>query len=108
MTACCVLKFVILTIHLCSCIVYRKVTAAAEHQLRRLWHTTNIYVFPTLHEYCEKLAAHLPDPLKVLVFQFDHQMAGAVISLWAEAEMSAGLLFPCLGCVSDEQRLRSQ
>uniref|UniRef100_A0A3Q3FWP6 Alanine--glyoxylate aminotransferase 2, mitochondrial n=1 Tax=Labrus bergylta TaxID=56723 RepID=A0A3Q3FWP6_9LABR len=43
-----------------------KVTAAAEHQLRRLWHTTNIYVYPTLHEYCEKLASHLPDPLKVV------------------------------------------
>lgn len=44
---------------------YRKVTAAAEKQLRRLWHTTNIYVYPTLHEYCEKLASYLPDPLKV-------------------------------------------
>ncbi|KAM6985229.1 alanine--glyoxylate aminotransferase 2, mitochondrial [Aplochiton taeniatus] len=43
-----------------------KVTAAAEKQLRKLWHTTNIYVYPSLHEYCEKLAAHLPDPLKVV------------------------------------------
>lgn len=43
----------------------RKVTAAAERQMRRLWHTTNIYVYPTLHEYCEKLTSHLPDPLKV-------------------------------------------
>lgn len=46
--------------------VYRKVTAAAEKQLKRLWHTTSIYAFPTLHEYVEKLASHLPDPLKVL------------------------------------------
>uniref|UniRef100_A0A667ZA33 Alanine--glyoxylate aminotransferase 2, mitochondrial n=1 Tax=Myripristis murdjan TaxID=586833 RepID=A0A667ZA33_9TELE len=43
-----------------------KVTAAAEKQLRRLWHTTNIYVYPTLHEYCEKLASFFPDPLKVV------------------------------------------
>lgn len=41
-------------------------TAAAERQLKRLWHTTNIYVYPTLHEYCEKLASCLPDPLKVV------------------------------------------
>ncbi|XP_005931304.1 alanine--glyoxylate aminotransferase 2, mitochondrial [Haplochromis burtoni] len=43
-----------------------KVTAAAEQQLKKLWHTTNIYVYPTLHEYCEKLASHFPDPLKVI------------------------------------------
>ncbi|XP_033503411.1 alanine--glyoxylate aminotransferase 2, mitochondrial-like [Epinephelus lanceolatus] len=43
-----------------------KVTAAAQRQLERLWHTTNIYVHPTLHEYCEKLASHLPEPLKVI------------------------------------------
>ncbi|XP_041816449.1 alanine--glyoxylate aminotransferase 2, mitochondrial-like [Chelmon rostratus] len=43
-----------------------KVTAAAERQLRKLWHTTNIYVHPSLHEYCEKLASSLPDPLKVV------------------------------------------
>ncbi|KAG7241104.1 hypothetical protein INR49_025847, partial [Caranx melampygus] len=43
-----------------------KVTAAAEQQLKRLWHTTNIYVYPPLHEYCEKLASYFPDPLKVV------------------------------------------
>uniref|UniRef100_A0AAQ5ZP98 Alanine--glyoxylate aminotransferase 2, mitochondrial n=1 Tax=Amphiprion ocellaris TaxID=80972 RepID=A0AAQ5ZP98_AMPOC len=43
-----------------------KVTAAAEQQLKDLWHTTNIYVYPALHEYCEKLASYLPDPLKVI------------------------------------------
>ncbi|XP_040013341.1 alanine--glyoxylate aminotransferase 2, mitochondrial-like [Xiphias gladius] len=43
-----------------------RVTAAAEQQLKRLWHTTNIYVHPPLHEYCEKLASYLPDPLKVI------------------------------------------
>ncbi|XP_010741110.3 alanine--glyoxylate aminotransferase 2, mitochondrial [Larimichthys crocea] len=43
-----------------------KLTAAAAKQLKRLWHTTNIYVHPNLHEYCEKLASLLPDPLKVI------------------------------------------
>ncbi|XP_047425209.1 alanine--glyoxylate aminotransferase 2, mitochondrial-like [Mugil cephalus] len=43
-----------------------KVTAAAEKQLRKLWHTTNIYVNSPFHEYCEKLTSHLPDPLKVV------------------------------------------
>uniref|UniRef100_A0A665UDM4 Alanine--glyoxylate aminotransferase 2, mitochondrial n=1 Tax=Echeneis naucrates TaxID=173247 RepID=A0A665UDM4_ECHNA len=43
-----------------------KVTAAAEKQLKKLWHTTNIYVYPSIHEYCEKLASRLPDPLKVV------------------------------------------
>ncbi|KAM6902511.1 alanine--glyoxylate aminotransferase 2, mitochondrial isoform 2-T2 [Xenentodon cancila] len=42
------------------------VTAAAEQQLKKLWHTTNIYVYPALHEYCEKLASYFPDPLKVV------------------------------------------
>uniref|UniRef100_A0A7N6AN12 Alanine--glyoxylate aminotransferase 2, mitochondrial n=1 Tax=Anabas testudineus TaxID=64144 RepID=A0A7N6AN12_ANATE len=45
-----------------------KVTAATEQQLKKLWHTTNIYVYPPLHEYCEKLASYLPDPLKVIYF----------------------------------------
>ncbi|XP_076027884.1 alanine--glyoxylate aminotransferase 2, mitochondrial isoform X2 [Genypterus blacodes] len=43
-----------------------KVTAAAEKQLRRLGHTTNIYPNHPLHEYSEKLASYLPDPLKVI------------------------------------------
>ncbi|KAK5878837.1 hypothetical protein CesoFtcFv8_024212 [Champsocephalus esox] len=43
-----------------------KVAAALQRQLNKLWHTTNIYVNPTLHEYSEKLASHLPDPLKVV------------------------------------------
>lgn len=56
---------------------YRKVTAAAERQLKRLCHTTNIYVHPSLHEYCEKLASYLPEPLKVLLW-IDHLRAGAL------------------------------
>uniref|UniRef100_A0A3P9CX10 Alanine--glyoxylate aminotransferase 2, mitochondrial n=1 Tax=Maylandia zebra TaxID=106582 RepID=A0A3P9CX10_9CICH len=43
-----------------------KVTTAIQKQLKKLWHTTNIYIHPELHEYCDKLAPYLPDPLKVL------------------------------------------
>ncbi|XP_077672872.1 alanine--glyoxylate aminotransferase 2, mitochondrial isoform X3 [Eretmochelys imbricata] len=43
-----------------------KVTAAAQKQLGHLWHTTNIYMHPSIQEYVEKLTALLPDPLKVV------------------------------------------
>lgn len=45
-----------------------KVTEAAEKQLRRVWHTTPIYIYPQLQEYAEKLVSLLPDPLKVVYF----------------------------------------
>ena len=31
----------------------------------RLWHTTNIYLHPTIHEYAQKLVATMPGDLKV-------------------------------------------
>ncbi|XP_021235653.1 alanine--glyoxylate aminotransferase 2, mitochondrial [Numida meleagris] len=43
-----------------------KVTMAAQKQLACLWHTTNIYMHPSIHEYAEKLTSLLPDPLKVV------------------------------------------
>nr|XP_032650732.1 alanine--glyoxylate aminotransferase 2, mitochondrial isoform X4 [Chelonoidis abingdonii] len=43
-----------------------KVTATAQKQLGRLWHTTNLYMHPSIQEYVEKLAALLPNPLKVI------------------------------------------
>ncbi|XP_053304107.1 alanine--glyoxylate aminotransferase 2, mitochondrial [Spea bombifrons] len=43
-----------------------KVTEAAQKQLGRLWHTTNIYLHPPIHEYAEKLTSLLPGNLKVL------------------------------------------
>ncbi|KAM8960888.1 alanine--glyoxylate aminotransferase 2, mitochondrial [Pelodytes ibericus] len=43
-----------------------KVTEAAQKQLGRLWHTTNIYLHPPIHEYAEKLTSLLPGKLKVL------------------------------------------
>jgi len=45
-----------------------KVVAAAEKQINKLWHTTNIYLHPTIHEYVQKLTATLPDHLKVVFF----------------------------------------
>ncbi|XP_075788695.1 alanine--glyoxylate aminotransferase 2, mitochondrial isoform X4 [Pelodiscus sinensis] len=44
-----------------------KVTAAAQKQLGRLWHTSNIYMHPSIQEYVEKLTALLPDPLKTML-----------------------------------------
>jgi len=45
-----------------------KVTEALEKQIHRLWHTTNIYLHPMVHEYATKLVDTLPDPLKVVYF----------------------------------------
>ena len=43
----------------------RKVTAAAQEQLSKLWHTTHIYMHPKIHEYADKLASLFPGDLKV-------------------------------------------
>ncbi|KAH7932277.1 hypothetical protein HPB51_029418 [Rhipicephalus microplus] len=42
-----------------------KVVAAAEKQLKQLWHTSNVYLYPTVHEFAEKLAEKMPGDLKV-------------------------------------------
>ncbi|KAK3915939.1 Alanine--glyoxylate aminotransferase 2, mitochondrial [Frankliniella fusca] len=42
-----------------------KVTAAATAQMNTLWHTTNIYMHPKIHEYAERLADKMPGDLKV-------------------------------------------
>uniref|UniRef100_H2ZR99 Alanine--glyoxylate aminotransferase 2, mitochondrial n=1 Tax=Ciona savignyi TaxID=51511 RepID=H2ZR99_CIOSA len=39
-----------------------------KDQIDRLWHTTNLYLTPPMHEYAEKLTATLPDHLKVCFF----------------------------------------
>jgi len=36
-----------------------------EDQSRQLWHSTNVYLHPKIHEYVEKLAAKMPGNLKV-------------------------------------------
>jgi len=44
------------------------VNAALHNQVDRLWHTTNIYLHPQVHEYAEKLTQTLPDNLKNVYF----------------------------------------
>ncbi|KAK3746895.1 hypothetical protein RRG08_030306 [Elysia crispata] len=39
---------------------------AAQEQMKKLWHTTNIYLHPKIHEYAEKLVSKLPGNLKVV------------------------------------------
>ncbi|XP_076407883.1 alanine--glyoxylate aminotransferase 2, mitochondrial isoform X1 [Peromyscus maniculatus bairdii] len=43
-----------------------KVTAVAQTQMDRLWHTSSVFFHPQMHEYAEKLSALLPEPLKVI------------------------------------------
>lgn len=45
-----------------------KVNKALHDQVDRLWHTTNIYLHPNIHEYAEKLTSKLPGNLKVCLF----------------------------------------
>eukprot|EP00096_Caligus_rogercresseyi_P010142 TRINITY_DN3594_c0_g1_i4.p1 TRINITY_DN3594_c0_g1~~TRINITY_DN3594_c0_g1_i4.p1 ORF type:complete len:475 (+),score=105.19 TRINITY_DN3594_c0_g1_i4:43-1467(+) len=45
-----------------------KVNAALQDQISTLWHTTNIYYHPKIHEYVEKLTATLPEHLSVAYF----------------------------------------
>lgn len=54
-------KFSILRIIL----VYRKINEAVKKQMDNLWHATNIYMHPKVHEYAEKLVETFPGKLKV-------------------------------------------
>ncbi len=45
-----------------------KVNKALQEQTEKLWHTTNIYMYPGHNEYAEKLTGKLPDHLKVCLF----------------------------------------
>ncbi|XP_055538884.1 alanine--glyoxylate aminotransferase 2, mitochondrial isoform X2 [Wyeomyia smithii] len=45
-----------------------KVNEALEKQMKTLWHTTNIYMHPKIHEYAEKLASKMPGDLKNVYF----------------------------------------
>lgn len=45
-----------------------KVNEAVKAQLDKLWHTTQIYMHPNVHEYAEKLTAKMPGDLKVCFF----------------------------------------
>lgn len=54
----------IVTVSVGHCHPY--VVEAVEKQLKKLWHTTVIYMNPTLSEYSRKLASKLPGDLKVV------------------------------------------
>lgn len=43
----------------------RKVVASMNEQSRLLWHSTNIFLHPKIHEYADKLVAKMPGDLKV-------------------------------------------
>ncbi|XP_067644622.1 alanine--glyoxylate aminotransferase 2, mitochondrial isoform X2 [Eurosta solidaginis] len=45
-----------------------KVNRALQQQINTLWHTTNIYMHPKIHEYAERLTAKLPGDLKSVCF----------------------------------------
>lgn len=45
-----------------------KVNKALEDQLKLLWHTTNIYYHPRVHEMADKLTEKMPGDLKVVYF----------------------------------------
>lgn len=49
---------------------YRKVEAAVFKQMKKLWHTTNIYLHSPIHEYAEKLVSKMPGDLKVQLTTF--------------------------------------
>ena len=60
------------------CIYFRRTLEALDSQAKQLWHTTNIYMHPKIHEYAEKLTDKLPGDLKVniqkiceAVFRYD-------------------------------------
>ncbi|XP_058829546.1 alanine--glyoxylate aminotransferase 2, mitochondrial isoform X2 [Topomyia yanbarensis] len=45
-----------------------KVNAALQEQMNTLWHTTNIYMHPKIHQYAEKLVSKFPGDLKNVYF----------------------------------------
>ncbi|XP_055855482.1 alanine--glyoxylate aminotransferase 2, mitochondrial isoform X1 [Episyrphus balteatus] len=45
-----------------------KVNKALEEQVKTLWHTTNIYMHPKIHEYAQRLTDKLPGDLKQVYF----------------------------------------
>lgn len=49
-------------------IPFRKINEATKKQLDKVWHTTNIYLHPKIHEYAERLVATLPGDLKVYTY----------------------------------------
>lgn len=54
----------IVTVSVGHCHPY--VVSAVERQMRKLWHTTNIYLHPNIHKYAEKLCGKFPGDLQVI------------------------------------------
>ncbi|XP_032134874.1 alanine--glyoxylate aminotransferase 2, mitochondrial isoform X7 [Sapajus apella] len=61
------------------------VNAAAQKQLGRLWHTSAVFFHAPIHEYAEKLAALLPEPLKVIFLVNSGSEANDLAMLMARA-----------------------
>ncbi|XP_024102372.2 alanine--glyoxylate aminotransferase 2, mitochondrial isoform X1 [Pongo abelii] len=62
-----------------------KVNAVAQKQLGRLWHTSTVFFHTPMHEYAEKLAALLPEPLKVIFLVNSGSEANELAMLMARA-----------------------
>ncbi|XP_036919049.1 alanine--glyoxylate aminotransferase 2, mitochondrial isoform X2 [Sturnira hondurensis] len=62
-----------------------KVSAVAQKQLGRLWHTSTLFFHPLSHEYAEKLSALLPEPLKVIFLVNSGSEANDLAMLMARA-----------------------
>lgn len=45
-----------------------KVNAALEAQIKKLWHTTTIYYYPTIHGYTHKLLSKMPKHLNTVLY----------------------------------------
>jgi alanine-glyoxylate transaminase/(R)-3-amino-2-methylpropionate-pyruvate transaminase len=45
-----------------------KVNAALEAQIKKLWHTTTIYYYPSIHEYTNKLLSKFPKELDTVIY----------------------------------------
>ncbi|XP_029796873.1 alanine--glyoxylate aminotransferase 2, mitochondrial [Suricata suricatta] len=62
-----------------------KVSAVAQKQLGRLWHTSALFFHSPAHEFAEKLLALLPEPLKVIFFVNSGSEANDLAMLMARA-----------------------
>ncbi len=51
--------------HFVCCYRFSKVVERTKKQLDKLWHTTNIYLHPNIHEFSLELTSKLPGDLKV-------------------------------------------
>lgn len=71
----------IVTVSVGHCHPY--VVEAIEKQLRQIWHTTVIYMNPTLTLYSQKLTSKLPGDLKVfsysVIYLFRFQIKEQII-----------------------------